>query len=371
MTKIIKVSMVFLMGSSMLLAGANEMKLYDVKSGKVEYVVKGSGEIMGQKMQTIGKKRVIFDEYGAKNISEENKIDKQTIMGQVNTTKTHTMTYMKNGMIYHVNFDKRRIIRMENMAASMGALMDGGENMKQSGEEMMIKMGGKKTGTDKVLGYPCDVWSLMGTKQCMYKGIALRIESNIMGLKNTEVATKADFDLSLSKDDFKMPDFPIYDMQGNKLNKSNLDAMDKKSEVQAAQGAEDMAALGASMAAAMQSAGVKKGERPTKAQEEQMKDAMMASMLPRMKQEVLAEEKAMLYAKECLSKADTLKEANNCENKMDEISGESSDPDDKLTKWDDKTKKETLGFIDMGLQNMECIKKSNSMQDVKQCMPQE
>ncbi len=49
-----------------------------------------------------------------------------------------------------------------------------------------------------------------------------------------------------------------------------------------------------------------------------MQDAMMASMLPRMKQKMLSEEKALLFAKECLSHADTLKEANNCENKMDD-----------------------------------------------------
>jgi hypothetical protein len=62
MTKIAKVSLVVLMGSSMLLG--NQVKLYDVKSGKIDYEIKGSGEIMGQKMQTVGKKRVIFDNYG-------------------------------------------------------------------------------------------------------------------------------------------------------------------------------------------------------------------------------------------------------------------------------------------------------------------
>lgn len=74
--------MAVVMGSSMLFAGADQMKLYDLKSGKITYEIKGSGEIMGSKMQTIGKKRVIFDEYGAKSLTEENKIEKQTIMGQ-------------------------------------------------------------------------------------------------------------------------------------------------------------------------------------------------------------------------------------------------------------------------------------------------
>jgi hypothetical protein len=62
MKTIAKVSLVVLMGSSMLLG--NQMKLYDVKSGKIDYEIKGSGEIMGQKLQTVGKKRVIFDNYG-------------------------------------------------------------------------------------------------------------------------------------------------------------------------------------------------------------------------------------------------------------------------------------------------------------------
>lgn len=371
MTKITKVSLAVVMSSSILSASADQIKLYDVKNGKIEYEIKGSGEIMGQKMQTVGKKRVIFDQFGAKNLTEENKIEKQTVMGQKKVTKTHTMTYMKGSMVYHVSFDNRRIMRTGNMGAGMAMLMGGGKNMKQTGEEMMKKIGGKKTGTDKVLGYTCDVWEMMGTKQCIYKGIPLRVETDVMGLKNTETATKAEFDISLSKDDFKLPDFPIYDMEGNKLDKSKLDAMDKRSEVQAVKAGEEMAELGNVMATAMQSAGVKNGERPTKAQGKKMEDAMLDAMWPRMKKKILAEAKALEIAKACFSDAGTLKEANTCSHKMDEMSGESSDPEDDLTEWNAKTKKETLGFIDQGLKSMECAKKANSMQDMQQCMPQE
>jgi len=357
------------MGSSMLAAGTSQMKLYDVKSGKVEYKIKGSGKIMGQKMQTIGKKRVIFDEYGAKNLTEENKIDKQTIMGQTKTTKTHTMTYMKSGMLYHVDFDKKRIMRMENMAASMAALMGGGKDMKQSAEAMMKKMGGKKTGTDKVLGYTCDVWSLMGTKQCIYKGIQLKVETNMMGIINTEIATKAEFDIALPKDDFNLPDFPVYDMQGNKLDKSRLDAMDEKSEVQAKKGAEDMVALRVSMSDAAKDAGIKEGQRGTKAQQEQMKESMMTAMFPRIKQKALADEDIMHVGYACLSKADTLKEANVCNDKINAMGGEGEEPFDE---WSPQTKKETLGFLNQYLNVMvPCIKKAQNMQDMKQCSPQE
>ena len=369
MTKVVKAGLVMLMGSGILTAGSGPVHLYDVKSGKITYEIKGSGEIMGSKMQTVGKKRVIFDNNGAKNLTEEVKVEKQNIMGQKKVTKTHTMTYMKEGMTYHVDFDHKRIMRMGNMGmAAMGALMGGGQNMKQSGEDMMIKMGGKKTGTDKILGYTCDVWELMGTKQCMYKGIPLKVETNMMGLKNTEIATKAEFDISLSSDDFKLPEFPIYDMEGNKLDRSKLDAMDRRDSMRNEKEGQEMAEMGAVIATAKKDAGIQAGARPTKAQEKAMERSMMNAVFPRMKKKFLAQSEALHFGKECLSSADTLKEAKKCAHEMDKMLGEISDPENELTEWNAQTKKETLGFIDQGLKGMECVEKAKNMQDMKQCM---
>ena len=377
MTIMIKISMAVVIGSSILFAGADQMKLYDLKSGKITYEIKGSGEIMGSKMQTVGKKRVIFDEYGAKNLTEENKIEKQTIMGQKKVTKSHTMTYMKNGMMYHVNFDQRRIIRMGNMGAGMAMLMGGGQNMKQSGEEMMKKMGGKKTGTDKVLGYTCDVWDLMGTKQCMYKGIPLRVETNVMGLKNIEVATKAEFDISLSKDDFKMPDFPIYDMEGNKIDKSNLDAMDKRSEVQATKAGKEVTDGAKAMTAAMgalKESGFDMNNpnvKMSKEQEETMKKAMMDAMggedtmLAKTKKEILSDAQDLPEIKKCFQSANSVKEANICEKKAD-----SEDPEHH-TQWNDTIKSNLLKEIDGFEAALPCIEKAASFDALKQCMPEE
>jgi len=353
--KIIKVSLEVLMGSSMLFA--NQMKLYDVKSGKITYEIKGSGKISGQKMQSMGKKRMIFDAYGAQHITEENRIDKQTVMREVMITKTHSMTYLKGSMAYYVSFENRQIRRTGNMAAARGALMSGGK-------DIMKKRGGKKTGTDKVLGYTCDMWDLMGTKQCIYKGIPLRVETNMRGIKNTVIATKAEFDIALSDDDFKLPDFPIYDTEGNKLDKSKLDAMDKKSDVQAEKDAKKMVAMKASMAEAMQSSGVKEGEIPT---ETQMEDAVWKII----KKQMLAQAKGVEFVKECYSDADTTEEANICTHKMDEMNGKSSDPEGDFVEWSAKIKKETLGYINQSSKKMECIKKANSMHDIDVCLRQE
>ncbi len=367
MIKAAKVGWIVMMGSSLLMAGANQMQKYEIESGKITYKITGSTDMMGMKIKTIGKKRVIFDDYGVQNLSEESQVSKQTMGGESKTTKSHAMVYMKGSMLYQTDFDAKRITRMQNPAAAM-MMMSGGKNAQQTGEAMMKSMGGKKSGTDKVLGYTCDVWELMGTKQCIYKGIPLKVESNIMGVKNTEIATEANFDISISKDDFKLPDFPVYSMDGEQLDKSKLESMDKKSETNTAEAGESMAELGALMAGAMQSAGVKKGESPTKAQEKVMEDALMASMMPRVKQQMLSQEKMLQFGKECLSKADTLKEANVCSRKMDEMSGEE---DEDFTEWNEKTKKEMLGFIDQGLAGVECVKKAETMDVIKQCMSEE
>jgi len=376
MTKIAKVSIAVLIGSSMLVAGANQMAMYDMKSGKIEYEIKGSGEIMGQKMKTIGKKRVIFDEYGAKNLTEENKIDKQTIMGQTKTTKTHTMTYMKESMIYHVNFESKRIMRMANMAASMGALMGGGKNMKQTGEEMMKKMGGKKTGTDKVLGYTCDVWELMGTKQCIYKGLPLRVETDMMGIKNTEIATKAEFDIPLSKDDFKMPDFPIYDEYGKKLNidKSKLDEMDAKQSIKSSQEAVDGAQAMTAAMGALKESGFDMNNpnaKMSKDQEEAMKKAMMnamggeEAMLAKAKQEILGEAEKIPKIIECIENANSVKAANVCEREYD-----SEDPEHHA-EWNDAIKADLLKDMRTFENAIPCIEKAKTFQVFRMCLPEE
>ncbi len=368
MKKIVKVSMVLVLGCTLLSADADQMKIYGVESGKVDYKIAGSGNIMGIVTKTAGKKRIIFKDFGAKSLTEENQVQKTVVGGNTNVNKSHKLTLMDGAMLYDVDLQKKKIMRMQNPAMAMMGMMGGDKSAMERGEEMLKQMGGKKTGTDKVLGYTCDVWEAMGTKQCIYKGIPLKVESNIMGIKNIEVAIKAEFDISISSDDLALPDFPVYDVHGKQLDKSKLASMDASNQQKAQQGAKDIAALMGALAGAAKTAGVKAGEQPTKAQEQSMEDAMMASMLPMMKKKMLAEEQVLQMAKECLGKANTLKEANICEDKMDEMSGEGGDPEDKLKEWDDETKKETLGFIDQGLAGMGCIKKAETMDQMKACM---
>jgi len=371
---ITKISLAVLMIGSMLVAG-EMMKKYDVKSGKVEYDIRGSGEFMGVSIKTIGKKRVIFDNYGVKDLTEINKVEKKTINGKANIKKSHTMKYMNNAMIYSVSFKDKKIMRMQNPAMALGALFGGGKNMQQAGESMMQTMGGKKVGTDKVLGYTCTVWSIMGSKQCTYKGVILKIETDIMGIKNTEIATKVEFDISMNKSDFALPKFAIYNEHRQKLDidTTQLDEMDQKQSAKATQDGADVAAAMKAAISAMKKSGfdpmTSKGKM-TKAQEESMQNAMMNAMLPQMKKKILEQEAMMIFGRECLQNANSKKEANRCNQEIAKRFDQEMDSDDDFDTWDNAQKKKILTEIDQGLKAMECAKNASSAKEIQSCMPQ-
>jgi len=389
MVKIVKISGVLLLGLGLTFVQANQMKKYEVKSGKIEYTLKGDGNIMGvAQIKSLGKKKVIFDNYGVQNLEEVVEDKKTTTMGKTETDKTHTLSYSKNTIVYSVNFKQKRIERMKNRGAQMAAMFGGGENLQESGEKMMKSMGGKKLGTDKVLGYTCDVWELMGSKQCIYKGLPLKVETNVMGLKNTEVATKAEFDLTLSREDFKLPDYPVYDMDMDRLmngkeskilDKSKLEEMDKKDNVQAKEeakeGAEAMKGMAAGLAALAKTGyDMKSSKDLTPEQEKIMEDAMMKAMdsngkmAAKMKKKMLENVIQIEFAQKCFGSANTLSEVNKCVDKGNKMF---NDDREHYESWTSKDKQEELQEIEDFKKAIPCIKAAQTMIGIKQCLPKD
>ncbi len=334
--------------SAVSMVAAEGLKVYNVKSAKLEYSIKGSGNVMGIKSKTLGKKRLVFANYGAQSLNEEFKVTKQSGMGQNSKEKIHNLVYMKDGIMYSVDFKQKRVLRMQNAGAMMGAIA-GGKNLAKAGEKMLKQMGAKKSGQDKVLGYTCDVWELMGTKQCIYKGVPLRVESNIMGIKSVEVATKAEFDVDISSSDFKLPNFPVYDMSGKKLDSVNLDAVDKSAAKEAKK---------------MQEAMQKYKDSADKTGAKNPQDALESVALNMMKQKIVAKEGEIKEIRACLSDANNLSDVKACEKKLDK---DGDFGEDMPTKWDDKIKARTLKEIDSALESINCIKGAKSMQDIQVC----
>jgi hypothetical protein len=200
MKKLLFLSLTFVFISTQILYAS--AKRYEVKSGMVNYTITGGGNMMGIKNETHGHKILYFEDYG--NMEVEETEETATTMGH--TEKWHRLMKIEDGMVYSVDFKEKVITKQD-----ISKMMDG-KDMSKMGKEMLKEMGGKKVGKGEVLGFPCEVWEVMGTKIWIHKGITLKIESNIMGMIHKEEATEVKFGVSIPSDKLKLPDYPTESM---------------------------------------------------------------------------------------------------------------------------------------------------------------
>lgn len=85
-------------------------------------------------------------------------------------------------------------------------------------EKNLSSMGAKKTGKINILGYECDVWELGEEKISVYKTVPLKIEISSMGVLQVQEATSAKFDIEISDEKFKLPNFPIKKVENMSLD---------------------------------------------------------------------------------------------------------------------------------------------------------
>lgn len=178
-----------------------EAKRYEVKSGIIEYTLKGESNMMGMKSKISGSARTVFKAWGEIELSEQK--SQTTVMGE--TEESHAMTKVMNQKLYVVDFDQQIIYEYtpEMLAGSTNS------ELVNKGKEMMQSQGARKVGEEKFMGYRCEVWEMTGTKVWLYKGVMLKSQTSMMGVTHTTEATKIDFGTSVSKNDLKLPNFPI------------------------------------------------------------------------------------------------------------------------------------------------------------------
>lgn len=191
----------------------NQLKRYEVKSGIVEYETTTSGKVMGSTVKGSGTEKLYFKNWGAVEVKEENssKTTTVSVFGQnsTETSKVHTINKLDNGETYFVDFEKKQIIAGHDMAMDMVKAFQPNADAGVAGKSMLESMGGKKTGTEKFLGYTCDIWELPGGKQWIYKGVMLKLEMTVMGIKTISMAKSAKFDVTIPEKYFALPDFPV------------------------------------------------------------------------------------------------------------------------------------------------------------------
>lgn len=206
-----------------------KLKRYEVKSGIVKYKTTISGKIMGSTITGSGTESLYFKNWGALELKETKSSQKTIvkIFGKetIETTSTHTMNKLDNGESYLADFEKKQIYATRDPL--MDYMKQSNTDVGEAGKKMLESMGGKKVGTESILGHSCEIWDVMGAKQWMYKGVMLKMEVTVLGIKTLTEASSAKFDVSVSDSNFKLPDFPVQKTKGYMDNEEYEDDLDE------------------------------------------------------------------------------------------------------------------------------------------------
>lgn len=197
----LKLWAILLITFTVLTSLSAEIKRYEIKSGIIEYTITQSGNMMGMSINGKGTAKTAFKEWGNIELHSEESVT--TTMGQKEHDKI--MTKVDNGKVFVVDFNQKVIYEYTPDLLANSEHKD----LIKTGKEVLTSMGAKKIGEEKFMGYACEVWQMMHVKLWLYKGIMLKSEADMMGIKHTTVATKIDLDASVSENDLALPNFPI------------------------------------------------------------------------------------------------------------------------------------------------------------------
>ena len=187
-----------------------ETKRYQIKSGIIEYTINGGGNMMGIETQIEGKSKTLFKEWGELELHDET--SKAVIMGK--EAYTHQTTKIDHDKVYIVDYEQKSIAQYDHTMLMRSQYKD----LAKNAEEVMLSMGVKKIGEERVLGYLCEIWETDYMKLWLHQGIILKYKVMIMGSAHTTEATNIQFNIPVSDEDLTLPDFPIKVIQDNNSN---------------------------------------------------------------------------------------------------------------------------------------------------------
>jgi hypothetical protein len=345
---------------------ADTVKRYTIPSGVIEYRISGGGNMLGTVTETKGKKILYFKDHGS--ISLETEDTATTISGIVNKqTTTHSMKKVDNVTTYTDDFERKKIIKGKDPVGSQ--YLASGKNLAEDSDRILTQMGGQKTGTDTVLGYPCEVWSIMGGKQWLYKGqVPLRLEMDVMGMKTSFIAEKATFNTSIPDSRFELPAYEI---------ESASDYMSHSQGGVQGEGPDEFQTMMGAMQAEIES-------DPDMTNEEQVAMMMQAmgqseqagGPLQQQKEQMPKMLKVMKSMRQCLNDASSQAQADSCMEKSIELSNQLGLPDnfteeEDPLEWNKETKAQVLFDLDEGIEEMEqmlpCIENAQNLMDFMKC----
>jgi len=356
-----RVYFIFLIIISTLFASAGQFKRYKFKSGMVYYDVKVSSFDDNLNSQVRGIARLIFDDWGAKELKEEDLQEVQT--GDFNDTKSrHIKNKIDYGTIYAVDFDEKIIYKTRDRDLDLAIA----QKLDLSNEtvDSLIKLGAQKIGKEKIAGLECDVWEYKDQQVCLYKGIPLKIVVQNAGFYSEKVAVDVILNKPIPPKEFDLPNFKIVQDESYSSNEASLTRTD------------DFIESIKELKSKMKERGINLDDKNLTITPELEKDIINilgAKYLAKQKKYLPSLIKALKNSTKCIANAKNKEDVNKCLEPVKEIDNKLGDkaPHFDIEKLDEATKQKIINALNEEIKNTEvtakCVAKYNKTTDVIIC----
>ena len=331
-----------------------------MESGMIFYDINITGTSKGFSTQTRGIARLVFDRWGALELKEEDSTETQT--GDFNETHDiHTMTKIDHGTIYTVDFDEQTIYKTRDRALDLAIARK--EDLSDESLRLIREMKGVKVGTDRVAGFPCDVWKVKDQEICLYMGIPLRITIDGPNFHSERKALQVVLNRPVPPEQFRLPDLPIVvDEEYTSNASAQTRTEDYIASVKDLQ--EKLSSLGLNLDDPNASL--------TPEQERMVIDTLGERYLQKQKRLLPQLIKALQKARSCIAEADKAETAQDCIEPVNRINEELGDRTEHFDFSDfPKNRPQILNSLDQELSYLKvtdaCVQKHDKTSEVILC----
>ncbi len=336
-------------------------KRYPVKSGMILYDINTTGIAPGLTTHTVGVSRLVFDDWGAKELKEDDATEIQS--GDFNEEiPRHTMSKMDYGTIYTVDFDEN--VTYQTRDRNIDLAIAQGVDMSDESLEILKEMKAIKAGTEEVAGYTCDIWRTKDQMICLYKGIPLKITVKAPGFSSTRTAQLVMLDKPIAESEFALPGFAVMVDEGYTSNQAaSVNTADYMAAV------EDLQHKVKSMGIDLNEDNI----TLTQEQEAEIINTLGARYLKKQKKLLPKLMVALKGARECMNHSENGEEAARCIKAVNRINEELGDQTSNYdySQWNREKKERIIKDIDQEISDLsvtiDCVKKHDLTTEVIEC----
>ena len=168
---------------------------FDIEQGYVQYEILGGAQLTDETNLNIqGTSKLRFKEWGEVMQEEDDGI--VVTKGAINfLQKVKRLEKHIGDKVITVDYDNEQLLERKKSGH-------------YSSEEKETK-GLLRRGQDVVAGVLCTVWVGPSIKKCIYKGVVLKQESNVLGVSYEKKAIRVIFDANATNEQCVMPDYPL------------------------------------------------------------------------------------------------------------------------------------------------------------------